>query len=445
MKAVVLAALPDDHGPLKAASVDLLAELERAGYDEVSLFELNNAPLAYCQGEFDCWLKTPGKCRAHDLEQDIVAAVHDADALVTLGRLTFGGHGHSVKRAIDRLICLLEPFLEKRAGLTHHVGRYDHLPAWFSVSWAPSANTLEAETQLDLTEANALNFFAPRFGSAVLLKGDEPAWSAQIAAALASKKVPGEAIRSRDPLRSDLLAMAAPDLSALGPTSVRRAAILVGSPKVKGTSASEAMARSLAARLEAEGVIAEIHFATEFVHDNVRSRQAAEAIASEDLFVLVSPLYCDAFPSLTTQALELIAHARTLRNQPARFVLLVNCGFPEPEQNRTALRIARHFAEAGSYAYGGALPVGGGGVVQPGSELREPHGPVSHIVKALDIVAPALARNQVVPTAAVEVISESMQPDVAYRLIGNLGWRWTAHKNGLKQSELHARPLDHER
>lgn len=444
MKAVVLAALPDDHGPLKPASEVLLTELGQAGYDEVTLFELNNAKLAFCQGEFDCWLKTPGRCRSADLEQDIVQQVHDADAVVFFDRLKFGAHGYSVKRAIDRLICLLEPFFTKRASLTHHAARYAKRPSFFSVCWAQESLPSEEETLFDLTEANALNFLAPHFGSTVLHRHRETEWPSQLRNMLASTKVPGERIDSRKPLRADLLAAAAPDLGALGPSSVRRAALLVGSPKIKGTSASEAMARSVAARLEAEGVVSTIHHASEFVHDNARSRQAAEAIAEHDLFILLTPLYCDAFPSLTTHALELIAHARTLRNQPARFVVVVNCGFPEPEQNRTALRIARHFADAGGYAYGGALPIGGGGVVQASMDLREAHGPVAHIVRALDLAAPALARNQVVPAAALESSASSVLPDVAYRLIGELGWRWQAHQHGRSQRDLHARPLDHD-
>ncbi|MCA9632190.1 MAG: flavodoxin family protein [Myxococcales bacterium] len=420
----------------------LLAELESAGYDEVSLFELDNTALAFCQGEFDCWLKTPGKCRARDAEEEIVRAVHDADALIFLDRLAFGAHGYAVKRALDRLICLLEPFFTKRASLTHHEARYAKQPALFSVCWAQEPVAREEETLFDLTEANALNFLSPRFGSVVLHKDDEAGWSARLRAMLASSKVPGETIHSRAPLRADLLAMAAPDLGVLGPTSVRRAALLVGSPKVKGTSASEALARSLAARLEAEGVVSTIHHATAFVHDNARSRELAKAIADHDLLVLVTPLYCDAFPALTTHALELIAHARTLRNQPARFVLIVNCGFPEPEQNRTALRIGRHFADAAGYAFGGALPIGGGGVVQPQEGLREPHGPVAHIVRGLDLAAPALARNQVVPDAALQEVTRPLLPDALYRLIGDLGWRWKAHENRLSQRDLRARPLD---
>ena len=51
-------------------------------------------------------------------------AIHDADRVVMLDAVTFGGHSYTMKRAQDRLICLISPFFEKRASLTHHEARY---------------------------------------------------------------------------------------------------------------------------------------------------------------------------------------------------------------------------------------------------------------------------------------------------------------------------------
>ena len=48
------------------------------------------------------------------------------------------------------------------------------------------------------------------------------------------------------------------------------------------------------------------------------------------------------------------------------------------------------------------------------------------------------------PPEALEEIVKAPIPDAAYRMIGDLGWRWQVHRHGLPQSELHARPLDHE-
>lgn len=420
----------------------LHAELERAGY-EPTIFDLTTTRLAFCQGEFDCWMKTPGQCRAHDAEADIVAAVHDADALVLVEPVTFGGHGHVIKRAIDRLLCLLEPFFVQRASLTHHAARYDKHPRLFAVGWAADASPDEVTTYGELNDAFAINYFAPACGALVLDDTTRASWGAAIGEMLAHPRAPGEGITGRDALRQALVAAATPDASGGVAAPIERVALLVGSPKIKGTSASEAMARALARRFTAAQVPSEIHFATEFVHDDAHAAERAAKIARCDLFFLVTPLYVDAFPALTTHALELVARARAEAAEPARFVTLVNCGFPEPEQNRTALRIARHFAARARYTWAGGLPLGGGGMVQPDAALDEAHGPTAGVVRALDLSVAALVAGAPVPEAAIAAITAAMMPALARAMV-NLLWRWQAHKNGLAQRDLHARPLDAE-
>ena len=202
------------------------------------------------------------------------------------------------------------------------------------------------------------------------------------------------------------------------------------------------MARALAKKLEAAGVQTQLHFASEFVHDNELTQERAQAIAAQQLFVLVTPLYIDSYPSLTIHALEQIERARGEAHAPAHFVLIINCGFPEPEHNRTAIRQARIFSAQSGYAYGGALPLGGGGVLTPDQDLEQARGPVLHIAQALTLAAATLPHSGAVSPEAIEKMMTSPLPDVLYRLVGNLGWRWQAFENGLTQRSLRARPLD---
>ena len=441
MQAVVLSAVPAGHASMTSLAAVLDAELARAGYDAVTTFDLTTTKLAFCQGEFDCWVKTPGVCRSRDAEADIVAAIHEADAVVLFGPVTFGGHGYVLKRAIDRLLCLLGPFFTKRNSLTHHELRYEKHQRLFSVGWMPTASAELAATFTDLNDANAINYLSPRCGALVLDDAHAEGWATAIHYLLETARVPGAAITAREPLRQALFAASAPNPGDVGPSEIRRVALLVGSAKIKGTSASEVLARALVERFSRAWVGTELHFATEFVHDNPRAFEGAEAMAACDLFVLVTPLYVDSFPALATHALELVAKARRDVRAPARFVTLVNCGFPEAEQNRTALRIARHFAEQAGYAWGGGLALGGGGVITPDRAL-EPHGPVAHVVRALDLAVPALAAGEGLPHEAFVAMAEAPMPDALYRVMGDLGWRWQAHQNGVAQRDLNARPLD---
>lgn len=438
MSTVILSAA-SPRVPALGQLVDLVrAQLSHPGETEVKVFELSSMPLAYCQGEFDCWVKTPGLCRAHDEEHDIMQAIHDAERLVLVDAVTFGGHSFTLKRAQDRLIGLVAPFFEKRAALTHHAARYSRPAAFYALGWQPLPDAEQARTWVSLADANAVNMLAPRVGAAVVDDTQPALWPAAIEAMLASTQQPGSALKTRAPLREALLQAARPTAPPL--PRPRSAAILVGSAKVKGTSASENLARALAARLSQRGIETRLHFAVEFLREGASALAAAQAIAATDLFMLVTPLYFDALPALATHALELVARASTTRD--ARFALLVNCGFPEPEHNRTAVEIGAHFARTAGIAWAGGLPLGGGVAVQPGVPLDGQRGPVEHIKRALEAAAASLAEGGSVPPDALAAMVKSPLPDAAYRLLGDLGWRYQAWQHGVPQASLRDRPLE---
>lgn len=441
MHAVVLAHLPAGQEPLAELAALLRGALEGAGYHSLAWFDLASMKLAYCQGEFDCWVTTPGRCRSKDAEQDIIAEVHKADALVTIGPVVFGAHGYALKRAIDRLICLLSPFFEKRAQLTHHGHRYERHASLYCVGYQPHEDLAQAQTFRALADANGLNLLAPAVGATVVHGEPCVAWADELRELLASRTAPGDSIESRAQLREELWqsarAVALPDAPA-----PKRAAFLIGSAKPKGTSTSEHIARSLAKRLEVHGIEVEFHYATEFVRDGEPAHESARALAACDLLVLASPLYVDALPALATHALEQVAKARATRhNDGARMAAVINCGFPEAEHNRTVLRVTRHFAEAVGYGWSGGLPLGGGGAIA-GRSLDDPSGPALHVAKSLELTALALSKGKVIPDEAIEAMAKAPFPDLLYRLLGDLGWRVQAYQHGLPQRALVRRPLE---
>ncbi|HET9955125.1 MAG TPA: NAD(P)H-dependent oxidoreductase [Polyangiaceae bacterium] len=443
MKAVVLSVSPNDRPSALEAQGSLDGALERAGFDERRSFDVGAMTLGFCQGEFDCWLRTPGRCKILDAEQEILASIPAADALVLCGPAAFGGFSWSLKRAIDRLIGLISPFFERRAELTHHRPRYQRYPRLFSVGVGRDISPPERATFDALNDANALNLLAPARSAALLDEAERELWPEQLRGALERQLPAGAGILDRAELRQDLYSAALPD-PGFPVRRIRRAALLIGSAKAKGTSASEQLARALARGLAEQGVTCELHFVTEFVHAE-RGAEAAAQISRADLFVLASPLYVDAFPALATRALELVAEARASQGQDAAFLPLVNCGFPEPEHTRTALRIARHFARSARYDFAGALPLGGGGIITPDRSLAEATPPVSHVVRALALTAPALATGQPVPKAAFNAITSPALPETLYRVMGNWGMRYVAYRNRVAQRELSATPFSSRR
>ncbi len=440
MRAVVISHVPVDHAPLTALSTALDAELAGAGYESVEYFETSTLKLGYCQGEFDCWLRTPGRCKIHDAEQAITAAIPRADAVVLLSALSFGGFSHVEKRAVDRLICLLSPFFEHRNSLTHHEGRYAHYPRLYAVGWLPAPDPEQAAIFDALNDANAINFLAPVRGSAVLSGEDPEPFAPTLRRLLATPVEPGATLGDTDGLQHELLAAARPEAgrSRHAPANV---ALLVGSAKVKGTSASECVARAFERVFASFGMECRLHHATEFIRDDLTAQAAARSLAASDLFLLATPLYVDALPSLTIHALDLVVRARAVGAADAAFMPFINCGFPEAAHHRTALRMLRHFSRSAKYRFAGALPLGGGGVITPDVSLEEERPPVSHVVRALRLAAPALAQGLPVPEAALEAIVKPPLPEFVYKLAADLGFRWQAHQRGTSQRALRARPF----
>ena len=225
--------------------------------------------------------------------------------------------------------------------------------------------------------------------------------------------------------------------------SARRAVLLVGSARPTGTSTSEALGRSFLRRLESAGVESQVFFASHCRHDD-RLRELTDAVASAEFFVLATPMYVDSLPYLVIRALEAIAAARTrpgaLPPSPTRFLAIVNCGFPEAAQTRTALDICRIFAAQARLEPGGALGLGGGETL--GGQAPERLGWLTrHLRRALDLAAEALLAGRPVPEKAVELMARPLFPTLGYVLVAERRWRKQARRWGV-ESQLGARPYE---
>jgi multimeric flavodoxin WrbA len=134
--------------------------LEREGF-EVERYDLAQENLAFCQGCFDCWVKTPGICKVHDGANSISAAYATTDVVLLVSPIFFGGYGPELKKALDRSIGLMSPFFEKVKGETHHLKRYENYPALLAVGFLRKSDPEQAEIFRALAERHAVNFRAP--------------------------------------------------------------------------------------------------------------------------------------------------------------------------------------------------------------------------------------------------------------------------------------------
>lgn len=212
--------------------------------------------------------------------------------------------------------------------------------------------------------------------------------------------------------------------------TVQRATLLVGSPRPRGASTSEALGRYVLGCLRRDGVATEVLYLPALRGPRVEAR-VAPAVAASDLVVLSSPVYVDALPAPVTAALERLAAARErwAHRAPPRLVAIVNCGFPEPHHTRTPLAICHAFAGAAGLAWAGGLGLGGGEALH-GAPLDRAGRLAARVRRALELAAYALLAERPVPDEAIALLATPLVPPRLYTLLGNVRWLRDAHRHG---------------
>ena len=93
-----------------------------------------------------------------------------ADAVIILTKMTYGGYSSDVKAFLDRAIYNLSPFFTMIRGEMHHKKRYESYPDLIALAYGDS-NKGEQETFARLVERNALNLHSKRSLALMLGKG----------------------------------------------------------------------------------------------------------------------------------------------------------------------------------------------------------------------------------------------------------------------------------
>lgn len=404
-------------------------------------FKLAELCLAPCLGDFECWLKTPGRCRSQDALQDILRAFQAADLVVFLTPVVFGGYGSILKKTVDRLIPSINPFFRQRDGLTRHTPRYAAYPAMLFIGWADQLGEPARRSFAELAGGNAINMQAPNFRSLLVTAADSD-WQNAVSAALRA----GLHGTAGDPWPSApaeaLFAACVPDFVDSGAKPPRRATIFVGSARPKGSSSSESLGRALAAGLEKAGVATTLVHAVSFIKAGRAAEKALSTMLAAELLVIAAPLYVDTLPALTTHALERLAECLPNASYPLRTVVgVLNCGFPEAAHNRTAMAILRNFTQQAGLLWAGGLAMGAGEILH-GKPLTKARLLLRPQRRALALAARDLAAGRPLSPEASKEMARPLVPSSLFRWLGAARWLWQARRHGLGWRQLVARPFE---
>ena len=114
-----------DDDPTLALAHDAIVDGLAAGGWAVDDWTLRDDKIAWCAGCFKCWTQTPGVCAHHDGGRKVAERWVPSDLVVLLTPVTFGGYSSELKKALDHVIPILQPFMQKRHGETRHPQRYE--------------------------------------------------------------------------------------------------------------------------------------------------------------------------------------------------------------------------------------------------------------------------------------------------------------------------------
>lgn len=132
--------------------------LEERGH-EVERLALRDLDIRYCNGCWDCWMKTPGRCVHNDDMGIVYRSLLASDLLIMVSPLIAGFPSSLLKKAQDRLVPLVLPYLQIEAGEFHHRARYAHYPL-LGLLLEKEADTDSEDLQIasDFLKRFALNF-----------------------------------------------------------------------------------------------------------------------------------------------------------------------------------------------------------------------------------------------------------------------------------------------
>ena len=123
----------------------------------------DNNKIKSCMGCFECWIKTPGKCKIKDGYENLAKLYSKADKVVIISQCVYGSYSPFVKNVLDRTIPYLLPFFKFKNKEMHHITRnkikFDLNVYFYGKNLSPNEKTAAKE----IVKANGVNLDVKTF------------------------------------------------------------------------------------------------------------------------------------------------------------------------------------------------------------------------------------------------------------------------------------------
>ncbi len=157
MKKLLINGITDAQAP---EYTEFERQVEEGLDSDTYYFKLRDMNFNYCQGCWDCWIKTPGKCRFKDDYEKILSILPHVHDLTIMTSLIAGYEPALVKKFKDRIIPFAHPYIEIIHGECHHKKRYrdSHFYFHLKVLRDDHTDTRSLDIIKEAYERVALNF-----------------------------------------------------------------------------------------------------------------------------------------------------------------------------------------------------------------------------------------------------------------------------------------------
>lgn len=208
-----------------------------------------------------------------------------------------------------------------------------------------------------------------------------------------------------------------------------KTALINGSPKFKN-SASGIILNSIKPKLQDISIEEYAFNTTEISDDDL------EKISRCNIILFTFPLYVDGIPSHLLRCLyQMEKYFSSNENYDICVYTIVNIGFYEGKQAAIAIEMMKNWTEKAKLKWGQGIGIGGGGMMSMISNSTDNKGTMKDVHRALTV----LAENIFATKTADEIYTSPGIPKILYKIGGDMGWRQSVKKNGLKTKDLFIR------
>ena len=175
----------------------------------------------------------------------------------------------------------------------------------------------------------------------------------------------------------------------------------------------------------------------EYYIDNLmKDKTLLEEVISYDKIIFASPLYVDCFPSNMLEFMTIFEDfIKNKNNSKIDMYCLVNCGFLEGTQNRTAINIMKNYCMRLNFHWRFGLGIGGGEFMSGSRNM-----PLNSRIKKPVYNAFLALKKDIENTSNTpidNILVNPKMPKFIYKLAGNISWKSMAKKNNLKVKDLY--------